>query len=65
MQINRYYAQCTETNPMFESQWSNSWQVFDREFTDKQGGVISIALCVNKAQAVKIRDALNFKENES
>lgn len=60
--INRYYNQCTDTDVMFESRWERTWQVFDRDTTDKQDGCPAIALCVSRAVADKIRDALNAAE---
>jgi hypothetical protein len=55
----RFYAQCTETAPLFGSKYPTSWQIFDRECPDKQGEDQPICMCVSRKEAFRIRDALN------
>jgi hypothetical protein len=61
----RFYAQCTETSTLFASKWSTSWQIFDREWPDKQGEDQPICMCVSRREAFRIRDALNLSLERS
>ena len=53
---NRYFAMWVEQNA---SEPADGWYVFDRERLDPRGGVQSIASCHTRADAFRIRDALN------
>jgi len=54
--LQRYYAEyLTEVGP--------GWWVIDRSIPDPPDEThLRVALCINKAQAFKIRDALNAME---
>lgn len=59
----RYYAQHTEVPSKYRSSHSTAWQIFDRNFSEDDGGdVASVALCVNRRVAFAARDALNAAE---
>ena len=49
--------------PRYYYMWliEQGWAVFDREWVDRQGECLPIALCVTKTYAVAIRDALNHQ----
>jgi hypothetical protein len=63
--VKRYYAQCTDTDPMFRSIWGTAWQIFDRQYTIEGGTVPAICMCTNRTTAFKICDTLNEKETQS
>ena len=65
MSVKRYYAQCIDTGLEFQSRWERAWQVFDRERLGPGGDVWPVALCINRAAAFQIRDALNALEEAS